>query len=85
MEYRQFDNSTILTRFPTVPARANLQRMSTVAEIESAIERLGPPDVTRLTAWLNEYQQMIYASAEMFAMYDQEESSCRKPGEENSG
>ncbi|PWU12486.1 MAG: hypothetical protein C5B50_21345 [Verrucomicrobia bacterium] len=53
--------------------------MSTVAEIESAIERLQPREVTQLTAWLIEYQQMIQASAEIFAMYDQEEASCKKP------
>ena len=47
--------------------------MSTVAEIESAIERLQPSEVAEIAAWLDEYQQMIQASAEMFAMYDREE------------
>ena len=41
--------------------------MSTVAEIESAIERLQPSEVAEIAAWLDEYQQMIQASAEMFA------------------
>lgn len=59
--------------------------MSSVAEIESAIERLQPSEVTQLTAWLNEYQQMIHAGAEIFSMYDREEASCQKPPEENSG
>ena len=56
--------------------------MSTVAEIESAIERLQPAEVSELAAWLREYQQMIQASAEVFTMYDREEDSCKKaPGE----
>lgn len=50
--------------------------MSTVAEIESAIERLKPTEVAQLAAWLEEYQQMIHASSEMFALYDQEEAPC---------
>jgi len=33
--------------------------MSTVAEIESAIERLAPAQVAELAAWFEEYQQMI--------------------------
>jgi hypothetical protein len=59
--------------------------MSTVAEIEAAIERLPASEVTRLAAWLNEYQQMIQASAEIFALYDREEASCKKPSEGNCG
>ena len=54
--------------------------MSTVAEIESAIGRLKPPEVAQLAAWFDEYQQMVHASAEMFALYDrEEEASCQKP------
>ena len=48
--------------------------MSSVAEIESAIERLSAAEVAELASWLEEYQQMINASAEMFALYDREES-----------
>ena len=59
--------------------------MSTVAEIESAIERLQSSEVAELADWLNEYQQMIQASAEVFAMYDREEDSCKKPAGESSG
>ena len=60
--------------------------MSTVAEIESAIERLSQPQVAELAAWLEEYQQMINASAEIFAMYErEEEESCQKPAVENCG
>ena len=53
--------------------------MSTVAEIESAIERLQSSEVAELADWLNEYQQMIQASGAVFAMYDCEEDSCKKP------
>ena len=59
--------------------------MSTVAEIESAIERLAPSEVVELAGWLNEYQRMIQASAEVFAMYDREENSCKKPAEGSYG
>jgi hypothetical protein len=44
-----------------------------VAEIESAIERLTPAEVKELAAWLEEYQQMVNASAEIFSTYEQEE------------
>ena len=47
--------------------------MSSVAEIEAAIERLAPAQVNEVAAWLEEYQQMINASAQMFASYDREE------------
>jgi hypothetical protein len=59
--------------------------MSTVAEIEAAIERLQPVEVAAVAAWLNDYQQMIQASTEVFAMYDREEASCKKPAEESCG
>ena len=47
--------------------------MSTVAEIESAIERLPMEQVRELAKWLEEYQAAINASAEIFAMLDAEE------------
>jgi hypothetical protein len=47
--------------------------MSAVGEIESAIEKLSPSEVKELAAWLDEYQQMINASAEIFSLYDREE------------
>jgi hypothetical protein len=59
--------------------------MSTVAEIEAAIERLPPPEVAELAAWLVEFQQMTQASAEVFTMYDREEASCKKPAGESCG
>ena len=49
--------------------------MSSVAEIESAIERLSPAEVAELAAWLEEYQQIINASAEIFTLYDKEEEA----------
>ncbi len=49
--------------------------MSSVAEIESAIERLSPAEVAAVAAWLEEYQQMINASAEIFSLYDKEEGA----------
>lgn len=48
--------------------------MSTVAEIEAAIQKLSPEEVSQVALWLEEYQQMINASAEIFKMYDAEES-----------
>jgi len=60
--------------------------VSTVVEIESAIQRLAPPQVAELAAWLEEYQQMIHASAAMFALYDQEEETpCHTPAEGSCG
>jgi hypothetical protein len=50
--------------------------MSSVAEIESAIDRLSPQEVAELAAWLEEYQQMVNASAEIFSMYDKEQSDA---------
>lgn len=47
--------------------------MSSVAEIEAAIEKLSPSQLNEVARWLEEYQQMINASAEMFSMYDREE------------
>jgi uncharacterized phage-like protein YoqJ len=49
--------------------------MTAVVEIESAIERLSPAQVKELAAWLDKYQQMVNASAEIFSLYDQEEKA----------
>ena len=51
------------------------QCMTAVAEIELAIEKLSPSEVKELAAWLDEYQQMVNASAEIFSLYDQEEGA----------
>jgi hypothetical protein len=47
--------------------------MSTVAEIESAIERLPFSQVREVAAWLEEYQATINASAAVFSILDSEE------------
>ena len=47
--------------------------MLTVAEIESAIERLPVTQVREVAAWLEEYQATLNASAEVFAVLDAEE------------
>jgi len=47
--------------------------MTAVAEIESAIEKLSPGEVKELAAWLDEYQQMVNASGEIFSIYDEDE------------
>jgi hypothetical protein len=49
--------------------------MSTVADIDSAISHLTPEEVDQLAVWLDEYRQMIRASAEVFSLYDAEEKS----------
>src|SRR5436190_20260642 len=48
--------------------------MSTVAEIEAAIEKLSAQQLAELAAWFEEYQEMTNASAEIFKMYDEEEA-----------
>ena len=47
--------------------------MTTVAEIESAIEHLPIEQVREVAAWLEEYQSTIDASAQVFALLDAEE------------
>jgi hypothetical protein len=49
--------------------------VSKVAEIESAIGQLSTQEVEQLAAWLDEYRQMIRASAEVFSLYDEEEKA----------
>jgi hypothetical protein len=52
-----------------------IDNMTAIAEIESAIERLSPAEVKELAAWLDEYRQMVNASAEIFSLYDEEEKA----------
>jgi hypothetical protein len=47
--------------------------MSTVTEIEAAIEKLPPQKVEELAAWLDEYRQTLRASEAIFARYEEEE------------
>ena len=48
--------------------------MTTVAEIESAVERLPRESVEELATWLVEYQGALSASAEVFHQYETEET-----------
>ena len=52
--------------------------MTTVVEIESAIERLPAEQVRELASWLEEYQATINASAEVFTMLDAEEGKANQ-------
>ncbi len=49
--------------------------MSTVTEIESAIEKLPPQKLEELAAWLDEYRQTLHASDATFSLYDGEEKT----------
>ena len=51
--------------------------MSTVVEIESAIQRLPPSELNQLLAWLDDYRAMVGASEALFAMYDREETHAQ--------
>ena len=47
--------------------------MSTVTEIEAAIERLPPDELRTLVNWIEEYAASIGGSETLFEMYDAEE------------
>ena len=47
--------------------------MSTVAEIESAVEKLTPEQLREFAAWFEERQALLQSSAALFGMYDAEE------------
>ena len=47
--------------------------MSTVIEIESAIEKLSPPEARALAAWYEERQALLNAADALFQGYDAEE------------
>ena len=49
--------------------------MSTVAEIEAAIEKLPPAQFGELLAWIEERQAMVGASEALFTAYDEEEKT----------
>lgn len=48
--------------------------MSTVAEIETAVEKLAPQDLREFAAWFEERQALLNSSDTLFRMYDQEEA-----------
>ncbi len=47
--------------------------MSTVAEIETAVEKLTPQELREFAAWFEERQALLNRSATLFRMYDEEE------------
>ena len=47
--------------------------MSTVLEIENAVEKLPVEKLAEFAAWFEDCQTMVSSSAEIFAMYDREE------------
>jgi len=47
--------------------------MSTVAEIERAIEKLPTDPMLKVASWLDDYRAMIEASEELFERLDEEE------------
>jgi len=50
--------------------------MTTVAEIEDAIEKLPVKDYQELLSWFEERQAMLAASDALFSMYDEEEADA---------
>jgi hypothetical protein len=50
--------------------------MSTVPEIEAAIQKLPPVELNDLLAWIDEYKAMVGASDVLFAAYDEEEGQA---------
>ena len=69
----------------TITGQAILSPMSTVAEIEAAIESLPPSQVREVAVWLEERQRMLNSSEALFQMYDSEERACRSRGDGKSG
>ncbi|MEO5957534.1 MAG: hypothetical protein ABIY47_13065 [Opitutaceae bacterium] len=47
--------------------------MSTVVEIETAIEKLTPQELRELAMWFEERQALLNSSAALFGMYEAEE------------
>ena len=47
--------------------------MTTVAEIEHAIEALPAPEVSEVAEWIVEHQMMLSAASDVFSMLDAEE------------
>ena len=47
--------------------------MSTVMEIERAIEELPSSEMQKLFSWVEEKQAMLDSTASVFAIYDEEE------------
>jgi|GEM_PF-1163038 len=56
-----------------LPQSVKIMVMSTVLEIEKAIEKLPREQLSELREWFDEYAAMTAASASVFALYDREE------------
>lgn len=52
----------------------SLLYMTTVAEIETAIEQLPKEEYQELLAWIEERQGLLASSDALFTMYDEEEA-----------
>ena len=55
--------------------------MSTLPEIEAAIEKLPPAELRELITWIEDYAAAIGGSETLFAMYDAEEEQTRAESE----
>jgi len=55
--------------------------MSTVTEIEAAIEKLPLAELPGLMRWIEDYAATIGASETLFAMYDAEEDQSGAPSQ----
>ena len=55
------------------PKKTSVVRMSTVAEIETAIEKFSPQEQRELEAWSEERRALLNASDSLFRLYDDEE------------
>ncbi len=62
-----------------------VQIVKTVAQIESAIEKLGPAELSQLVAWMEERRLIEASAAGIFQIYDEEETLCRSRVAEKSG
>jgi hypothetical protein len=49
--------------------------MSTVAEIQAAIDKLSSGEYRELLAWIEDHRATVRASEVLFAMYDEEEQA----------
>jgi hypothetical protein len=62
------------TRRMTFPGpRATLHLMTTVLEIERAIEQLPEADQLQIAEWFEEHRLTVEASAKLAAFYDEED------------
>jgi hypothetical protein len=59
----------------------SLCSMTTVSEIEAAIQKLPPAQLRELMTWIEDYAAAIGASETLFTMYDTEEKQNRAKSE----